>query len=181
MTITSMDVANFYIRLFKDSDDPMTKVRLQRFLYYAQAESLVRLGRPLFEENFRAWHSGPVVPRVGAKFKDYANGAPILETVGDYDIHVFRPEEIEILMDVAGYCGRYSTAALSTKTQVKGGPWDAVHDSDGEPKVISKKSIKAYYSKNEPIPHLFSESIMTLETEGHVDPEGRFILPSDWE
>ena len=183
MGVRAIDVANFFINEFKDTEDPMTKTRIQKFMYYAQAQCMVRLGYPLFDEDFEAWKFGPVIPEVSTLFMKKADGFPIRKTVGTYDIHVFKPSEIEVLMDVSRYCGSFSTAALSEKTHVPDGPWDKVHNEDGNPAIISKKSIKDYYSRNESIPSIISDAISRLPKVGRIDESGHTILPADedWE
>jgi len=181
MCASAIDVANFYITLFRDSEDPMTKVRIQKFMYYAQAQTLVRLGHPLFDEDFEAWHYGPVIPSVSSCFRHTEDMNPIGETYGNYDVHIFSSEELEILMDVAKYCGKYSTGELSERTHVVGGPWASVHTEDGKAAIIPKSSIKNYYSEHERISSTLSEAIGKLETEGYVDEKGRFVHPGNWE
>ncbi len=181
MTVSSRDVANFYIELFKDSEDPMTKTRLQKFMYFAQAESMARLNRMLFDDDFEAWHYGPVIPRISVQFKNVKDSEPIKTTVGSYDIHVFTPEQLEVLMDVAKFCGKYSTAELSRLTHVPGGPWESVHSDDGKPAKISKKSIKSFYKAHDIVPSYTRDAIESLESEGRIDEHGRLILPEDWE
>jgi uncharacterized phage-associated protein len=180
MSVKAMDVANFFIDYFKDSEDPMTKVRLQKFIYYAQIETMVRTGHCLFKDDFEAWHFGPVVPRVSAVFQNKADGEPITKIVGEYDIHLFTPEELEILVDVAKYCGKYSTAELSRKTHIQGGPWQQFHTETGKATVIPKKTIKAFYKSNDPIPHSTADSIRALQKEGRTE-NGKLIIPADWE
>lgn len=180
MSVKAMDVANFYIDYFKDSEDPMTKVRIQKFVYYAQVETMVRTGKCLFKEDFEAWHFGPVVPRVSAIFQDRKDGEPITGTVGSYDVHVFSAEELEILVDVAKYCGKYSTAELSRRTHIQDGPWIQYHTEGGKAAVIPKKAMKSFYREHDPIPPMTAASISTLETEGRSE-NGKLILPADWE
>lgn len=183
MGARAIDVANFFINEFKDSEDPMTKTRIQKFMYYAQAQCLVRLGRPLFEEDFQAWRFGPYIPEIGSEFIKRSNGEPIRKTIGKFDLRVFTPDELEILLDVSEYCGRFSTATLSKKTHVANGPWDLVHDEEGIPAVIKKDSIRDFYSNNEPIPSFTAELISKLPEEGRHDKDGHLILPAgcDWE
>lgn len=179
--VAASDVADFFIEEFKDSEDPMTKVRIQKFLYFAQAESLVRLHRPLFNEDFQAWHYGPVIPSISSQFMNLKDGEMISSPINKMDIHKFKPEEIEILMDVSTYCGRYSTTELSNKTHVDGGPWHSVHVEEGAPAIISKRSIEEFYSSHELIPHYFSNVVSSLPVEGRVDDNGKFLLTTDWE
>ena len=183
MGARAIDVANFFINEFKDSDDPMTKTRIQKFMYYAQAQCLVRLGRPLFEEDFQAWKYGPVIPEISMNFVNRNDGEPIRRVIGKFDLHVFTPEELEILVDVSRYCGQYSTATLSEKTHVQDGPWESVHKETGSPAVIPKCSIRDYYSKHEKIPSLIDKALSRIPTEGYTDENGHLVLPSgcDWE
>lgn len=47
----AIDVANFFIDLANsDPDDCMTNLRVNKLLYFAQAWSLVRRGKPLFPD-----------------------------------------------------------------------------------------------------------------------------------
>lgn len=58
--VTAHDVAA-YILLKKG---PLTAMKLQKLLYYAQAWSLVWDDVPMFNERIEAWANGPVVPDV---------------------------------------------------------------------------------------------------------------------
>ena len=54
-------VATRYKDTFGDSIDEM---KLHKLLYFAQRESLIQLGKPLFIESFYAWKYGPVLVAV---------------------------------------------------------------------------------------------------------------------
>lgn len=176
-----MDVANFYIGLFKDRDDPMTRSRLQKFLYFAQAESMVRLDYLLFEDEFEARDSGPVISGINAQFEYLEDTEPIFNTKGDYDIHVFSPEQVELLVDVARCCGRYSTAELSRLIRVPGGPWESAFSDGGKPAIITKGSMKSFYGVRGAVPCYTRDAIGRLDTEGCIDENGRLVLSEDWE
>lgn len=180
MTVSSMDVANFYIDLFRQGEDPMNMTRLQRFVYFAQAESLARLDSMLFDDDFEAWDHGPVIPGICTRFQNSKTIEPIRKPIGEYDVHVFTAEQLELLTDVAEFCGRYSTAELTRHTNVPGGPWDSVHSCDGKPMKISKSSIKSFHKAQNPIPRYFRDAIGRLDTEGRIE-NGRLILSEDWE
>ena len=180
MTVNSIDVANFYIELFKECEDPMTKTRLQKFLYFAQAESMVRFNCILFEDDFEAWHSGPII-KIDEQFYNLDDYEPITVAVGRYDIHVFSSELLELLMDVAKFCGKYSNAELTRFIHVPGGPWESVYSDSGKPAKITKRSIKAFYRVHDIVPSYTRDAIGRLESEGRIDERGRLILPEDWE
>ena len=181
MTVNSIDVANFYIELFKESENPMTKVRLQKFMYLAQAESMVRLNHELFEDDFEAWHCGPIIIKIDEQFRHLNNHEPIETAVGCYDIHVFSPEQLELMMDVAMFCGKYSNTELSRFICVPGGSYESVHSKEATPAKITKRSIKAFYRAHDIVPSYTRDAIGLLESEGRIDERGRLILPEDWE
>ena len=181
MTVSSRDVANFYIELFKESEDPMTKTRLQKFIYYAQAELMTRFNCILFEDDFEARHSGLVIIKIDEQFYNLNDYEPITAAVGCYDIHVFSPEQLELLMDVAKFCGKYSNAELTRFIHVPGGPWESVYSDSGKPVIISKSSIKSFYTAHDLVPSYTRDAIDGLESEGRIDEHGRLILPEDWE
>src|SRR4051794_1762471 len=54
------DIAAYILR----QKGPMTAMKLQKLVYYAQAWSLVWDEKPLFVERIEAWANGPVVPEL---------------------------------------------------------------------------------------------------------------------
>lgn len=63
---SALSVAKELARLSLEGQeaDPLTNLRLQKLLYYAQAWSMVVRGSDLFPEGLQAWRFGPVVPEV---------------------------------------------------------------------------------------------------------------------
>lgn len=56
-------------RYLKDFGEQIGEMKLHKLLYFAQRESLIRKGEPMFEEEIRAWKYGPVVPCVRQAYK----------------------------------------------------------------------------------------------------------------
>lgn len=54
------DVASYILR----KQGPMTAMKLQKLVYYAQAWSLVWDERPIFKGRIEAWANGPVAPEL---------------------------------------------------------------------------------------------------------------------
>lgn len=64
------DIGDWFLTVVdRESGDSITHLKLQKLVYYAQAWSLVILGKPLFEEDFEAWAHGPVVRSVFDKWR----------------------------------------------------------------------------------------------------------------
>ncbi len=61
-----LDVAQYASTIIARSS---TYMKLQKIVYYAQAESLVHYSKPLFREKILAWRGGPVVRELFEKHK----------------------------------------------------------------------------------------------------------------
>lgn len=62
-----LDVANYILSRL----GPMSAMKLQKLVYYAQAWSLVWDERPLFGDRIEAWANGPVSPRLYANHRGH--------------------------------------------------------------------------------------------------------------
>lgn len=174
---SAIDIANFFVDYFRDSDDPMTKLRLQKFLYFAQGESLARFGRPLFDEKIKALKLGPVVTAIDS---EYPKGKGPIDIVGKYDPHIFAKEDLELLLDVAVFYGNFSNSALAKLSHEENGPWAAVHRPTGPPAVITQDSIREYFENGQRIPGALDDVIKALPLAGTVC-DGHLVLPSSWD
>ena len=144
---TAIDVANFFIDIFKDTPDPMTHLRIEKFVYEAQAWSLVKLGEPLFYEDIEAWDYGPVIPSVYDAFKGCGK-SHIKRPSGRYSSSMFTPLQMQLLVDVSMELGKFSTGALVGRTHAKGGPWEKAY-VEGHNNTIPLETIRDYYSSKE--------------------------------
>ena len=110
------DVAAHMLR----KQGPMTAMKLQKLTYYCQAWSLVWDGRPIFDEEIRAWANGPVIRELfwahrgmfSVEAKDLAKGNP-----SNLD-----KDAIETIDAVLGFYGEKSPQWLSDLTHMED-PW----------------------------------------------------------
>jgi len=65
---TAAQVADYLIHLSQRHGDPITNLKLQKLLYYAQGWHLAFFGRRLFHDQIQAWLRGPVVYGVWKKY-----------------------------------------------------------------------------------------------------------------
>ena len=69
---SALDVAMYVITYSNNKlERGITNLKLQKLLYYIQAEFLIDRRDPLFEDKIEAWRHGPVVRDVYAYFKGY--------------------------------------------------------------------------------------------------------------
>lgn len=145
----AIDVARCLIRLAgnEDEPDPLTHLRLQKLLYYAQGWSLAQRGRPLFEGRIEAWTHGPVVPSVYQVYEGRGWGliAPDEEDAPD-DL---TDEDRDYIASVWEAFKGYSASSLREMTH-REPPWlDArqgygpAHLCEGE---ITPEAMRAFFS-----------------------------------
>ena len=69
--LTTREVARYIVRFAQDKGEPITNLKLQKLLYYAQGWHLAFFDKPLFRDSIEAWVHGPVVPSVYSLFKGH--------------------------------------------------------------------------------------------------------------
>jgi uncharacterized phage-associated protein len=140
------EVANYLVASFRDAGDPLTNLKLQKLLYYAQGWYLAIHDEALFDERIEAWPRGPVVPPVYGSFK-HRQWNPIVDDVNKPHL----PPEVEAhlkeVMDVYGVHGAYYLEKLSHQER----PWlDARGDlgpTDSCNNVITPEAMKEFFSQ----------------------------------
>lgn len=56
-----------YQEVFKEK---ISEMKLHKLLYFTQRESIIRKGKPMFEDSFLAWRYGPVLINVRSLYAD---------------------------------------------------------------------------------------------------------------
>lgn len=123
-----------------------TFMKLQKIVYYAQAECLVSYGHPLFKEKIEAWAAGPVVRELFDKHR----GFKVIQghSVGNSQ-NLSLQQKICVNRAVQKY-GRMDGDTLSHLTHIED-PWKLTRGKLPEHAKcnheISLKRIQDYYSK----------------------------------
>ena len=66
-----MTVAGYiYDRYQREFGEQIDEMKLHKLMYFAQRESLIRTGEPLFEGDFYGWRFGPVLKELRAPYKE---------------------------------------------------------------------------------------------------------------
>lgn len=139
LSVTS--VASYFIEQSSNlPENDLTNLKLQKILFYAQAESLQKTGKIIFEDSVEAWKYGPVVPAAYNWLKGC--GAYPITT---FDITtstdgIDEPTE-SLLSSIWKKYSKYSAGYLVDRTHEDGSPWKNAY-SDTKNNVISNDSIK---------------------------------------
>lgn len=116
--LTANQVADYFLWFGAEHGDPLSNLKLQKLVYYAQAWHLALHKKPLFAERIEAWVHGPVEPKLYRRFKGHGFGLvpppqrkPALPA--RYEAH---------LKEVFSVYGRYSAWDLERMTHAET-PW----------------------------------------------------------
>ncbi|MFC0184306.1 Panacea domain-containing protein [Pseudarcicella hirudinis] len=76
---SALAIASKFIDLGIQSGKPVSPMKLQKIVYFAQGVHLARYQKPLIDEAVEAWTYGPVIPSLYHTFKHLGN-SPIVES-----------------------------------------------------------------------------------------------------
>lgn len=138
-----VDVAKY----IAERTGPLSAMKLQKLMYYAQAWNLVWEESPLFEEDFQAWANGPVLPDLYARHRGmFSVDAGLFADGNSASISEAERANIE---KVLGFYAEQTAQWLSNLTHQEA-PW---LDARGETPigafsntVITTAAMHEYYS-----------------------------------
>jgi uncharacterized phage-associated protein len=137
----------FIARSSELNENDLTNLKLQKLLFYAQAERLKKLGKPMFPEQIEAWSYGPVVSSVYHWLKG-CGAYPITTFDIDADDSKLSSVERIYLNSIWNQYSKYSANFLVTKTHEKNSPWEKAFTGQKN-SVIPVESIKSASLANE--------------------------------
>lgn len=139
-------VSRYVIQYCKAHNYSISNLKLQKILYFIQAEFLVSLGRPCFPEEIHAWDFGPVVPEVYREYKMFgASEIPRFLVTPQLN---FTKKEKKLIDDMIDASAKYSANTLVEITHSQD-PWKNAYYKKGQNSVISNKSIKKFFMESE--------------------------------
>ena len=154
-----MDISRYVINYCNENGYDVTNLRLQKLLYFIQANFLVSKGLnyPCFEEEIEAWSFGPVVPEVYHEYKTHGNSQiPLITHFLVIDRQNFlnsrfvnyrdpfeNDEDRNLVNEIADECNTFSTSELVEITHNQK-PWKAVYVRNMN-NTITKASIYSYF------------------------------------
>ena len=141
-------VANDFIRRTKMTGIGLTPLRVQTLVYFAHAWMLALHGRPLVEQNFRAWRFGPVVPGLYHKLRRYG-AEPVSGLIQGYALPQLSDDDEDLLEQVFRKYGKLTGGELIELCQLRGSPWYRVYYSRkyGPNSVIPDFVIQDYHRR----------------------------------
>lgn len=147
-TLSAKSVASYFISRsseLNESND-LTNLKLQKLLFYAQAERYNGKGVALFNEPIEAWDYGPVVNAVYHWLKG-CGAYPISAFDIDTDTSAIDSPQEQELSNIWDSYSKYSAGFLVEKTHEPGSPWDVAFKRPN--KVIKLDELKQAKLANE--------------------------------
>lgn len=141
--LTACDVAGYILGKL----GPMSAMKLQKLMYYAQVWSLVWNDERLFNGRIEAWVDGPVV----TSLYELHRGKYMVDahTFDDHISHDLTPEQQDTVNAVIEAYGHKSAQWLSDKTHIEA-PWKNARrglcDNERCTQEITLNDMTAYYS-----------------------------------
>lgn len=137
-------VSDFFIAFSHEHGDPLSNLKLQKLLYYAQAWHLAIFDAPLFEEPIEAWVHGPVIVTEYRRFKDWA-WKPIQHDPEMPKLDEAVQAHLDEVMDVYGGMTTYQLEQLTHQEE----PWtiarNGIPEDEPSNSVVSHDDMKRFY------------------------------------
>ncbi|HTB93927.1 MAG TPA: type II toxin-antitoxin system antitoxin SocA domain-containing protein [Candidatus Sulfotelmatobacter sp.] len=141
---TAYRAAEGLIKISHEQHSPITNLKLQKLLYYAQAWHLVFFsGEPFFDDSIEAWVHGPVIPPIFRQYKEFR-----WKTITD--VSVVLSQEIRTHLDLVWKAyGKFDASQLERLTHSEQ-PWKEVRgelpiDASSH-RIIPFSLMRKYYS-----------------------------------
>ena len=143
MNYSAIDVAKYIIMRCNQLNKTISNLKLQKILYFVQAEFLVDKDEPCFSETIEAWDFGPVIPIVYHKYKVF--GSASIPHITKNDACPFSSDDKKLIDGIVDECTKYSASALVDITHQQT-PWkDAYRPYCNAP--IPNESIKQFFKE----------------------------------
>ena len=142
---SALSVARHIIDYSHEIGYGISNLKLQKVLYFVQAEFLVSTSSPCFSDTIEAWDFGPVVPAVYHRYKVY--GSAIIPASNTPWMSIFEQPISEgdkrLINSVVDRLIGYSAATLVNVTHNQT-PWKNAYVR-GYNNPISNHSIRAFF------------------------------------
>ena len=138
---SAMKVARYIIAHESEQGRSVTNLRLQKLMYFVQAQFLVERNKPCFDAEIEAWSFGPVVPETYHVFKFYG-ASEIPPRNIEEDLEWIYPSDRDSIDMILDDCAQYSTTTLIDITH-RQKPWEDAISSQN--RIITNSAIRRYF------------------------------------
>ncbi len=146
LTYTPAAVANVFLALAKAEARPISNLKIQKLLYFANGLYLASTGVPLVNEPFQAWTYGPVLISLYGLLRVFRDGPITIEKLEAIDTVSPDTYAYALIQGVWERLKGYSAWQLVEITHQDGSPWHKAIKSGGRFAAINNADLKEYFS-----------------------------------
>ena len=107
----ALDIAEYIIKYEDSCDELINNLKLQKILYFLQAQFIVTTGKTLFNDELIAWDCGPLVKSVWNEYKRYGCASIFLNKKHMRNNYI-HSEHRELIEEFLEYIRPYSSTYL---------------------------------------------------------------------
>lgn len=131
MIYNAKSIGNYFLHLADIKQIPISPIKLQKLVYYANGWHAGYAGTPLIDESIKAMPFGPIIPSLFQEFKSFGS-SPInrmgmsLNAQATELVPESKPEDPAVLAFLRNIWNAYASLpdrALSDMITAPGGPW----------------------------------------------------------
>lgn len=137
-------IAGYIISYSRKKGYLISNLKLQKLLYFVQAEFLVNTGKTCFPERIEAWAFGPVIPEVYDRYQRYGS-TDLPDTACDLRGNI-DPKDKAIIESMVDRLADYTSAQLTDIPQHQD-QWIKVYLPECR-KMISKENIREFFAED---------------------------------
>ena len=143
----ALSVAHYIINYCNEQGRGISNLKLQKILYFVQAEFLVSTpnNRPCFKDRIEAWDFGPVIPNVYHQYKFFGSSiipSGINDALAPYFEEISLDDQV-MIDSIVDNASRYTTSQLVQITHNQA-PWKNAYRR-GFNNEITNKAILDYF------------------------------------
>lgn len=138
------DIAKYFAECGENGFVPITPLKIQKMIYFAQGFYLALNNEPLIKDDFQAWQYGPVVNNLYWELKTL--GSNIVSSAFFGKTEKIDDKTKVFLDQIWDFLKGYSAIELSKISHDPDGPWEKVYNKT--PKgAISHDSMREYFKQ----------------------------------
>ena len=153
-----IDVCKYIINYSNAHKYSISNLKLQKLLYFVQANFLIKTNHPCFTDEIEAWDYGPVVPKAYYEYQIFGSSSiPEIKNTSHLEIvdgrlkmvtkeykDVIKADDKHYIDSVIDQFKLYTASDLVRLTHSQS-PWKSAYKS-GRNHVISNSSIRGYFN-----------------------------------
>lgn len=153
MSYSASAIAYAFVKKGIEEGKPLTQMKLQKMVYFAQGVHLALHKEPLIKDTFQAWKYGPVIPEIYQTYKFYGS-----DPINDTDLLQLSQNEEKDLKSLDGIAKGTidytwdllkdtNAIKLSNWTHEDGSPWQKSFADGVNECEITNSDIQTYFEQ----------------------------------